>query len=186
MSRILIYDDGVSVDVPADTPADTPADDVDLIVQAWLRERPDLDVQPLAVLSRVTRLARHLDHARAEAFQIHALDGWEFDVLAALRRAGDPYTLSPGQLSSQTLVTSGTMTNRVDRLAERGFVRRTPDPSDRRGVRVELTDSGKQTVDGAFIDLLKREHELLESLADTERMELAELLRTLMGQFPSS
>jgi DNA-binding MarR family transcriptional regulator len=161
------------------------ADDVDLIVEAWHRERPDLDVQPLSVLSRVTRLARHLDHARAEAFQIHDLDGWEFDVLAALRRAGHPYALSPGQLSSQTLVTSGTMTNRVDRLVERGFVRRSPDPSDRRGVRVELTDSGKRAVDGAFTDLLKREHALLESLTDTERSELADLLRTLMGQFPT-
>jgi DNA-binding MarR family transcriptional regulator len=162
------------------------ADDVDLIVEAWHRERPDLDVQPLSVLSRVTRLARHLDHARAEAFQIHGLDGWEFDVLAALRRAGQPYALSPGQLSAQTLVTSGTMTNRVDRLVERGFVRRSPDPADRRGVRVELSDSGRRAVDGAFTDLLKREHALLESLTDTERAELAELLRTLMGQFPDS
>ena len=159
-------------------------DDVDLIVEAWQRERPDLDVQPLAVLSRVTRLARHLDHARAEAFSSHGLDGWEFDVLAALRRAGEPYALSPGQLSTQTLVTSGTMTNRVDRLVERGFVHRTPDPSDRRGVRVELTDSGKRAVDGALIDLLQREHELLESLSEDERIQLAELLRGLMGQFP--
>lgn len=160
-----------------------PTDDVDAIVQAWHRERPDLDVQPLAVLSRVTRLARLLDHASAEAFESHDLDGWEFDVLAALRRAGDPYALSPGQLASQTLVTSGTMTNRIDRLAERGFVRRTPDPDDRRGVRVELTESGKQAVDGAFTDLLTREHSLLESLTKPERKELAELLRTLMGQF---
>ena len=162
------------------------ADDVDLIVEAWHRERPDLDVQPLAVLSRVTRLARHLDHARAEAFQIHHLDGWEFDVLAALRRAGHPYSLSPGQLSSQTLVTSGTMTNRVDRLVDRGFVRRSPDPTDRRGVRVELTESGKRAVDGAFADLLTREHALLESLTNPERSELADLLRTLMGQFPTA
>ena len=162
------------------------ADDVDLIVEAWQRERPDLDVQPLSVLSRVTRLARLLDHARAESFQIHDLDGWEFDVLAALRRAGHPYALSPGQLSSQTLVTSGTMTNRVDRLVERGLVRRSPDPTDRRGVRVELTDSGKRAVDGAFADLLKREHTLLESLTTGERAELADLLRTLMGQFPTA
>jgi DNA-binding MarR family transcriptional regulator len=162
------------------------ADDVDLIVEAWHRERPDLDVQPLSVLSRVTRLARQLDHARAEAFQIHGLEGWEFDVLAALRRAAQPYALSPGQLSAQTLVTSGTMTNRVDRLVERGFVRRSPDPADRRGVRVELTDSGRRAVDGAFTDLLKREHALLESLNDSQRAELAELLRTLMGQFPDS
>ena len=161
------------------------ADDVDLIVEAWHRERPDLDVQPLAVLSRVTRLARHLDQARAEAFASHDLDGWEFDVLAALRRSGRPYALSPGQLTSQTMVTSGTMTNRIDRLEERGFVRRSPDPNDRRGVRVELTERGKKAVDGALTDLLEREHSLLESLKKGERIELADLLRTLMGQFRS-
>ena len=158
-------------------------DDVDVIVEAWNRERPDLDVQPLAVLSRVTRLARYLDDARAAAFAQHSLDGWEFDVLAALRRSGSPYALSPGKLASQTMVTSGTMTNRVDRLEARGFVRRGPDPKDRRGVRVELTDTGKKAVDGAFADLLTREHALLESLNDDERTELASLLRDLMQQF---
>lgn len=161
------------------------ADDVDQIVEAWHRERPDLDVQPLAVLSRVTRLARHLDQARAEAFAGHDLDGWEFDVLAALRRSGAPYALSPGQLTSQTMVTSGTMTNRIDRLEERDFVRRRPDPNDRRGVRVELTDRGKRAVDGALTDLLEREHSLLDSLKNSDRVELANLLRTLMGQFRS-
>jgi DNA-binding MarR family transcriptional regulator len=158
-------------------------DDVDVIVEAWNRERPDLDVQPLAVLSRVTRLARHLDQARTAAFAKHDLEGWEFDVLAALRRSGAPYALSPGQLTSQTMVTSGTMTNRVDRLEARGFVRRGPDPKDRRGVRVELTDSGKKAVDGSFADLLTREHALLDSLNDDERTELAALLRDLMQQF---
>jgi DNA-binding MarR family transcriptional regulator len=158
-------------------------DDVDAIVEAWKRERPDLDVQPLEVLSRVTRLARHLDDARTEAFAQHELDGWEFDVLAALRRAGAPYALSPGQLTTATMVTSGTMTNRVDRLEARGFVRRAPDPNDRRGVRVELTDEGKRAVDGAFTDLLKREHSLLEALDEDERTELAALLRDLMRQF---
>jgi DNA-binding MarR family transcriptional regulator len=162
------------------------ADDVDAIVESWHRERPDLDVQPLAVLSRVTRLARHLDQARAEAFDLHDLDGWEFDVLAALRRSGAPYALSPGQLASETMVTSGTMTNRVDRLTERGFVQRSPDPNDRRGVRVELTDAGKRAVDGALTDLLKREHTLLDSLDTHQRAALADLLRTLMVQFKNS
>src|SRR6188768_2395005 len=87
-------------------------DEVDRLVAAWARERPDLDVRPLEVLSRVTRLARHLDRARSTAFEAHQLEVWEFDVLAALRRAGRPYVLSPGQLLAQTMVTSGTMTNR--------------------------------------------------------------------------
>ena len=105
-------------------------DDVDGIVEAWNRERPDLDVRPLSVLSRVTRLARHLDQVRTSAFAQHDLEGWEFDVLAALRRSGTPYALSPGQLATQTMVTSGTMTNRIDRLEGRTFVQRQPDPTD--------------------------------------------------------
>ena len=107
-----------------------PADEVDRIVEAWRRERPDLDVAPLTILSRVLRLARHLDLARGSAFAEHDLEGWGFDVLSALRREGPPYELSPGQLVAQTLVTSGTMTNRVDRLAARGLVSRGPDASD--------------------------------------------------------
>ncbi|MEO7131100.1 MAG: MarR family transcriptional regulator, partial [Dermatophilaceae bacterium] len=111
-------------------------DDVDDVVAGWRRERPDLDVTPLEVFSRVSRLARRLDLARGHAFSRHGLDGWSFDVLSALRRAGEPYHLSPGQLVQQTLVTSGTMTNRVDRLERSGFVVRGPDPGDRRGVLV--------------------------------------------------
>ena len=94
-------------------------DEVDRIIEAWHREVPELDVSPLQVLSRVGRLARHLDFARRDAFAVHGLDVWEFDVLAALRRGGEPYEASPGQLIQQTLSTSGTMTNRVDRLTER-------------------------------------------------------------------
>ena len=88
-------------------------DEVDRLLEAWRRERPDLDVAPMEVLSRVSRLARHLDRARSQAFETHGLESWEFDVLAALRRAGAPYQLSPGKLLKETLVTSGTMTNRA-------------------------------------------------------------------------
>ena len=159
------------------------ADEVDRIVAAWARERPDLDVEPLTVLSRVNRLARHLNLARRGAFARHELDTWEFDVLSALRRAGKPYQLSPGALLTQTLVTSGTMTNRIDRLAERGLVVRYPAPDDRRGVLVELTQLGRTRVDGAMADLLTVEHELLATLTPTERRHLADLLRRLVGPF---
>ena len=161
------------------------ADDVDRIVSAWRRERPDLDVSPLEVLSRVSRLARRLDLARGTAFAEHGLDGWEFDVLSALRRAGTPYELSPGQLVTETLVTSGTMTNRVDRLAARGFVERRPDPSDRRGVIVRLTSTGMAVVDAALADLLAHEHALLADLRGDEREDLSGLLRRLLRPFES-
>ena len=125
-------------------------DEVDRILQAWARETPDLDVSPLRVLSRVSRLARHHDFERRDAFAIHSLDTWEFDVLAALRREGPPYELSPGQLIQQTLSTSGTMTNRIDRLAAKGLVTRAADTDDRRVVRVRLTAQGEELVDGAM------------------------------------
>jgi DNA-binding MarR family transcriptional regulator len=158
-------------------------DEVDRIVADWRRERPDLDVEPLQVLSRVTRLARHLDRARRGAFTSHALESWEFDVLAALRRAGPPYELSPGRLVDQTLVTSGTMTNRVDRLAARGLVQRRPDPEDRRGVLVALTEEGRRTVDSAMAALLARETDLLRPLDGPARDRLVGLLRRLLSQF---
>ena len=161
----------------------TPADDVDRIVEAWQRERPDLDVAPLQVLSRISRLARHLDRARGAAFAKHGLEGWGFEVLSALRRAGAPYELSPGQLVAQTLVTSGTMTNRVDRLAARGLVGRGPDPSDRRGVKVTLTAAGRAVVDAAMADLLDRERILLAQLPLSEQDNLSEFLRRLLSPF---
>ena len=158
-------------------------DEVDDLVAAWKRERPDLDVSPLEVLSRVTRLARHLDLARRSAFHAVGIETWEFDVLAALRRAGDPYALSPGQLGSQTMVTSGTMTNRVDRLEARGLVRRERDPHDRRGVRVVLTEQGKAEVDSALTDLLAREHVILAGLSRAQELSLAKSLRALATEF---
>jgi DNA-binding MarR family transcriptional regulator len=158
-------------------------DDVDDLTDAWARERPDLDLAPVAVFSRITRLARHLDQARRDAFAAHRIELWEFDVLAALRRAGEPYQLSPGRLLRETLVTSGTMTNRVDRLASRGLVERYPDPDDRRGVIVRLTPEGKATVDGAFGALVDAERALLDDLPERDRARLATLLRTLLTPF---
>jgi DNA-binding MarR family transcriptional regulator len=156
-------------------------DEVDELVAAWGRERTDLDLGPVEIFSRVSRLARQLDLARRAAFTEHDVEGWEFDVLAALRRAGDPYEMTPGQLTRQTLVTSGTMTNRVDRLAARGLVTRAPDPRDRRGVRVRLTAGGLAKVDAAFEDLIDRERALLDNLDPDERAQLAAHLKALMA-----
>lgn len=161
-------------------------DEVDRIVAAWRLVRPDLDVAPLEVLSRVSRLARHLDRYRASAFAGSGLEPWEFDVLAALRRAGAPYQLSPGQLMTQTMVTSGTVTNRIDRLTARDLVHRHPDPDDGRGVIVRLTEAGARLVDAALVGLLEREQELLSVLTTGQRENLAELLRRLVAPFDAS
>jgi len=159
------------------------SDEVDRIVEAWERERPDLNFSPLQVLSRVSRLTRHLERARRQAFARSKLESWEFDVLAALRRAGSPYMLSPKQLLQQTLVSSGTMTNRIDRLVSAGLVERRMDPRDGRGILVEMTPMGLTRVDAAITRLVDAESELLASLTPSERTRLASLLRTLSVGF---
>lgn len=156
------------------------ADEVDHVVSAWGRERADLALGPMHVWSRISRLSAVLDGHRKRAFSDHGIEGWEFDVLAALRRAGAPYQLSPGQLLRETHVTSGTMTNRVDRLVARGAVTRDPDPADGRGVLVSLTDAGLALVDAALATLVEVEESLLDGWPDSEREQLADFLRRLL------
>ena len=156
-------------------------DEVDRLIAAWKRERPDLDLSPLAVLSRITRIARHLDIARRDAFA--DLETWGFDVLAALRRSGAPHQLSPGQLMQETMVTSGTMTNRLDRLEELQLIIREQDPDDGRGSLVTLTKSGVRAVDAALEGLLENERELLGTLTAKDRELLADLLSKLVTEF---
>ncbi|KZE22988.1 MarR family transcriptional regulator [Brevibacterium casei] len=158
-------------------------DEVDRIVAAWRHERPDLDVSPMEILSRVTRLSRQLDRARKSSFAEYGIEGWAFDVLSALRRSGEPYQLSPSTLLQETLVTSGTMTNRIDRLVTAGWVERLPDPADRRGVLVRLTETGRATVDSALADLLVKERDILAGLTPAGRRKLAALLRELSTGF---
>jgi DNA-binding MarR family transcriptional regulator len=161
-------------------------DEVDQLVAQWRAERPELDVTPLQVLSRVSRLSRHLDRARRAACAAHGLEPWEFDVLSALRRQGPPYQLSPGALLHATLVTSGTMTNRIDRLAEGGLVSRHPDTQDKRGVQVRLTGRGRAVADAALDDLLRRERALLNGLDQAEQLALSESLRVLLAPFDAT
>jgi DNA-binding MarR family transcriptional regulator len=159
------------------------SDEVDRLVEAWRRERPELDVSPMEVLSRVTRLARHLDRARRSAFAALGLEPWEFDVLAALRRSGPPYELSPGTLLAQTMVTSGTMTARVDKLTARGLVTRRRDEQDRRAVKVALTEDGRAAVDAALDGLLAHERAILANVTKADQASLAALLRDIVVPF---
>jgi DNA-binding MarR family transcriptional regulator len=157
------------------------ADEVDEIVEAWRRERSDLDVEPLQILSRIGRLADVLDERRAAAFVEHGLQAHEFDVLAALRRRGEPFEMTAGELGAATYVTSGTMTSRLDRLVSRKLVVRRPDDDDGRLVRVRLTAAGRRRVDGAISALLESERELVGTLTPQKRERLAASLRELLA-----
>lgn len=156
-------------------------DEVDHVVAAWRSQRPDLAVDSMHVWSRIHRLSALLDTHRKRCFSDRGLEAWEFDVLAALRRAGAPHQLSPGQLLAQTHVTSGTMTHRIDRLKGRGLVTRLRNPEDGRGALVELTVQGRELVDDAIGALIALEESLLGEWAPEERDALAGLLRRLLG-----
>jgi DNA-binding MarR family transcriptional regulator len=132
--------------------------------------------------SRVIRLARHLELARRDILAVRDLDLWEYDVLAALRASGSPYELSPGSLIEQTQVSSGTMTNRIDRLDGRGYVTREADADDRRGVRVRLTVSGRRKIDAVTADLAKNEHSLWHGLSERKGAQLDVTVRELLEQ----
>lgn len=156
-------------------------DEVDEVVAAWRAQRPDLAVDSMHVWSRIHRLAALLDGHRKQCFADRGLEAWEFDVLAALRRAGEPHRLSPGKLLTETHVTSGTMTHRIDRLKSRGLVTRLRNPEDGRGALVELTPQGRELVDDAIGGLLALEESLLEEWSGDEQDQFAGLLRRLLG-----
>ena len=164
-----------------DQSVERPADPVDRLLAQWRRERPDLDTSPMAVVGRVSRIARRVDLAQRETFARYDLDPPAFDVLATLRRSGDPFALTAGDLMRSAMVTSGAITQRLDRLEARALVRRGPHPADGRVVLVTLTPSGRELVDRVLPDHLATEERLLAALTAQERTTLAGLLRTLDG-----
>lgn len=149
----------------------------------WERERPDLDLSPVAVVSRIGRVARYLDHGVEAVLTQHGLSRPSWDVLAALRRVGEPYRLSPTELYRSLMRTSGTITHRLRGLEERRLVRRVGDPEDARAALVELTPAGRRLVDRVAGEHLANEQALLDALDEGERERLAELLRRLLLSF---
>ena len=158
-------------------------DHVDRILEQWNRERPDLDVAPMGLLGRIARLRTHLAREVEQTLAAHGLNSATFDVLATLRRSGPPYALSPGDLLATTMVSSGTMTNRLDQLEKAGLVARTHNPEDRRSVIIALTEKGRVVVDEAVTAHVANQHRLVETLSPTEREQLDGLLRTFLGRF---
>lgn len=156
-------------------------DTVDGIVEQWARERPDVDTGGMAIIGRISRLERRLAPRLADVFARHGLEAWEFDVLATLRRSGAPYRLTAGQLLDQMMITSGAVTNRINRLEARGLIRREPHPDDGRVVLVALTDEGLAVVDAAVPDHFANELDIVSVLDPQEREVLVRLLRRLHG-----
>jgi DNA-binding MarR family transcriptional regulator len=160
-------------------------DHIEDTIAAWRRERPGLDLSGMAVVARLLRVAHRFDEAQDEFFAALGLKpGW-LDVLGALRRAGDPYRLTPTKLSEEALISTAGMTNRLDRLEQAGLIRRLPDPDDRRGVLVELTNDGLELVDAAVDAHRGLSRRLLAGLEGTEREELDALLKKLLQPLDS-
>jgi DNA-binding MarR family transcriptional regulator len=161
-------------------------DHLDAIAAQWARERPDLDVSALVLLGRLFRAAKLADEELGTRIRRHELEpGW-FDLLAALRRSGAPYELNPTELIRTTLLSSGGMTKRIDRLEHEGLVERRPDPGDRRGTLIRLTPRGEALIDEALEAHVANEEELLEGLSPSERARLDALLRKLLARLEAS
>jgi DNA-binding MarR family transcriptional regulator len=156
-------------------------DPVDKFLEQWQDERPDLDPSPLAVVSRLLMLYPHLEHSADQALRRFHLSLWQFDVLAALRRSGAPFSLSPSRLTQLVTLSAGAMTNRIDRLEQLGLVRRGDDPGDRRGLRVSLTRKGRRLVDEAIVVRLDDARRNIARLTPAEVRGLAGLLRKLLS-----
>jgi DNA-binding MarR family transcriptional regulator len=151
-------------------------------VEQWRRERPDLDARPMAVLGALREAANLVSKERlVPLFARFGLQSGEFDVLATLRRSGPPFALTPTALYEATMVTSGAITARLDRLEKSGLISRAPHPADRRGVVVQLTDKGRALIDEAVTAHVENEHQILSGLTQEERDTLAGLLAKLIG-----
>jgi len=162
----------------------TERDGVDLILEQWRRERPELDSSPIGVIGRISRLARELEQRLEPVYREHGLEpGWH-DVLATLRRSGPPYRLRPSEFASTLMLTSSGTTKRLDRLEQAGLITRAPDPDDRRGTLITLTAAGRELIDSVTEAHLDNERRLLSALTDEEQRQLADLLRKLRLGLP--
>ncbi|WP_035699562.1 MarR family winged helix-turn-helix transcriptional regulator [Glycomyces tenuis] len=161
----------------------TEPDAVDRIVEQWRRERPELELESMAVFGRMHRVSEKLRAMLARAHGEHGLGRGEFDVLASIRRSGPPYTLSPKEISTTLMLSSGGLTGRLDKLENAGYVERLPDPGDRRGLKVRMTEEGGRAIDAAVVAGLEVQESMLEALDADERRRLDALLRKLHAAF---
>lgn len=150
--------------------------DIEKIRDQWAHQRPDIDTRPMGTIGRLMRFSAVLNEEMSKTFSKHGLTSASFDVLATLLRTGPPFALSPNQLLDTMMVTSGTMTNRIDQLVKEGLVVRVPNPDDKRSVRVQLTENGRQKVDAAVTDHVRTQKRLVAWLAIDDQATLNTLL----------
>jgi len=158
-------------------------DGVARIQAAWMRERTDLDVSPQGVIGRLHRLANHLTHELLAVYERHGLGEGEFDVLATLRRAGPPFERAPGELAEHTMVTTGAVSKRLDRLVDAGLVERRSAEGDGRRRIVALTPAGLQVIDDAFTEHIANEHRLIGQLSPDDRDALEPILARWLSHY---
>ncbi len=156
-------------------------DHVDKILSQWRQERPDLDIAPMGLIGRMKRLTLCLSREMEKTWAQFGLNAASFDVLATLRRSGAPFSLSPSDLIASTMVTSGTMTNRIDQLEKAGLVVRKQSPEDGRSFQVSLTDQGFEVIDAAVAAHVKTQERLVSGLTPQERSALDGLLKSFLG-----
>ncbi|MGY0613600.1 MarR family winged helix-turn-helix transcriptional regulator [Vibrio sp. FJH11] len=158
-------------------------DAIDRVVDQWLKEKPDLDTQPMAIMGRLMRIAKHMETRVAELHKQYDLKMGEFDVLATLRRAGAPYCLTPSALIESMMLTSGAMTNRLDKLEKKGLISREHSREDRRSVTVALTSVGLQLIDNLIVEHVEVQRDFIRGLCDEEKMQVNKALKVLLPQF---
>ncbi|MGF1695418.1 MarR family transcriptional regulator [Vibrio lamellibrachiae] len=160
-------------------------DAIERVVEQWATEKPELDTQPMAMLGRLLRVSKHLETHVAEKHKQYDLKLGEFDVLATLRRSGKPYSLTPSELIDSMMLTSGAMTNRLDKLEKKGLIERTHSKEDRRSVFVKLTKDGLVLIDEMMTEHVAVQTSLVDSLSATQKKQLNQLLTTWLAQFES-
>lgn len=158
-------------------------DAIDRVVEQWFKEKPELDTQPMAIMGRLMRIAKYMETRVAELHKQYDLKMGEFDVLATLRRSGAPYRLTPSALIDSMMLTSGAMTNRLDKLEKKGLISREHSKEDRRSVTVELTSDGLQLIDNLILEHVEVQRDFIRGLSDEEKVQVNKALKTLLPQF---
>ncbi|MCL1048634.1 MarR family transcriptional regulator [Shewanella abyssi] len=158
-------------------------DDIDKVAAQWAEEKPHLATLPMEIFGRIMRLQKHIEAEITACHKQYGLTLGEFDVLATLRRSGEPFNLTPSALLSSMMLTSGAMTNRLDRLESKGFIERMHCTEDRRSVSVGLTAKGLSTIDEAIEEHVRIQHKLVEQLSDAEKPQLNQLLKIWLAAF---